>query len=81
MSDDVHGKYELEAAISKLDHTSYGCRLQIADIRRQMDVSCDRGVISLYQWRSMMEALGEIQAKCATVDPNAGWNLPRRRAQ
>ena len=81
MSDDLNEKHKLEAAISCLDHTAYDCRIKIADIRRLMDAACDRGAITLNQWRCMMEAVGEIQAKCSAVDPNAGWNLPKRPAQ
>lgn len=81
MSNHVHQKYELDVMIALLDPAAYDCRLKIADIRRIMDASCDMGAITLYQWRTMMETLGTIQAKCAAVDPNAGWNLPKPVAQ
>ena len=81
MNNAIQDRYELEAAISLLDHTAHGCRLQIADIRRSMDASCDRGIISLHQWRCMMEVLGAIQGQCAAVDINEGWNLLQPPAQ
>lgn len=74
MTDTPHQKHELDVLIVQLDHTAYDCRLKIADIRRLMDASCDMGAISLHQWRNMMEILAGVQAKCAAVDPNAGWN-------
>ena len=80
MSNDVNVLQGFEAAISKLDHTAGDCRNNIADIRRLMHAACDRGDISIHQWRTMMEALGEVQAKCAVVNPNAGWNLPKSRS-
>ena len=81
MNDNLLDKAALEAAISQLDHTAHDCRIKIVDIRRSMDAACDQGLISLHQWRRMTEALGEIQAKCAAVNPNKGWNLLKHPAR
>lgn len=55
---------ELEAMILGLDPSAQDCRMKIADVRRQMDEWCDKGVISIKQWRRLLDLISERQAKC-----------------
>jgi hypothetical protein len=55
---------QIEAVILHLDPTARDCRLKIADVRLHMDESCDHGVITIRQWRRLLDMVSDRLAKC-----------------
>ena len=56
---------ELESSVLQLDPEGRDCKLKIIDLRRVMDQACDHGNITITQWRTLLDRVAEIQAKCA----------------
>lgn len=65
----------LEALLRALDSKAIDCRQQIAAMRRLMDQACDSRTISLSQWRSLLEQVSLLQARCVDIQPDA-WRRP-----
>lgn len=66
---------QLEALLRALDSKAIDCRQQIAAMRRLMDQACDSRIISLSQWRSLLEQVSLLQARCVDIQPDA-WRRP-----
>jgi hypothetical protein len=67
----------LEQTMLSLDPSSMNCREKIADLRRLMDESCDLGLLTLQQWRTLLDKVSLVQEKCARHEPD-GWRVPSR---
>ena len=53
---------QLEMKIVELDSSAYDCRVRISIVRRSMDASCDGGVITIRQWRTLLESISVLQS-------------------
>ena len=60
---------EIEAIVLSLDPTLRDCRLRIADVRKQMDASCDKGLMTISQWRRLLDAVAALQSRCVDSQP------------
>lgn len=65
----------LEAFLLELDSKAVDCREKIASMRRMMDRACDDRTITLREWRSLLEQVSLIQARCMDIQPDA-WRRP-----
>jgi hypothetical protein len=54
---------QLESMLLALDPSLPGCRVQITELRRQMDIACDNGSITLQQWRGLLDKTAGVQGK------------------
>lgn len=68
----------LETYLLALDSQSIDCRERIAGMRHLMDQACDSRAITLSQWRSLLERVSLVQAKCVDIRPDA-WRRPPAR--
>jgi hypothetical protein len=66
---------QLQARLTRLDPSELGCRAKIAELRRLMDVSCDRKAITMQQWRSLLDKLALVQAQLVPLVGDA-WRNP-----
>lgn len=55
---------ELENAVLQLDASAPNCRLKIAELRIEMDKFCDEGIITILQWRVLLDRVALVQSKC-----------------
>ncbi len=53
---------QLEKIIVELDSSAFDCRVRISFVRRSMDASCDGGVITIRQWRTLLESISVLQS-------------------
>lgn len=58
---------KLEEMVLILDPDKADCRLRISELRIAMDHSCDSGLISITQWRLLLDLVSNVQAKCIGV--------------
>ena len=65
----------LEAFLLALDSKEMDCRGRITTMRHMMDRACDSRTITLAQWRSLLERVSLVQARCVDVQPDA-WGRP-----
>lgn len=68
---EVFDYVRLEVCLQELDWTAIDCREKIAAVRHMMDISCDSRIITLAQWRSLLERVSLIQAKCVHTQPDS----------
>lgn len=54
---------KLEKMIEQLNPADPGCRDDIARLRREMDQLCDRGLLSIGDWRILLGKIANIQAE------------------
>jgi hypothetical protein len=66
---------QLEILLLQLDPSALDCRAKIVRLRRMMDEACDQRMISISQWRSLLDRISVAQAKHAQRDPD-GWRYP-----
>lgn len=71
---------QLESLLQELDSQAADCREKIVMMRRIMDEACDKRSITLAQWRSMLERVALVQAKCVDLRPGA-WRHPPSHSQ
>lgn len=62
---------KLEEIILSLDPAKPDCRLRIADVRRDMDHSCDKGLLTIGQWRRLLDAVSAVQSRCIGSSPGS----------
>lgn len=55
---------ELEAAVQRLDSSRSNCRIEIVELRREMDGLCDQGKITIAEWRKLLDRISIIQSQC-----------------
>lgn len=72
---DVLDYVQLETYLHALDPKSFDCREDIAMMRHMMDRACDSKTITLSEWRSLLERVSLIQARCVDIQPEA-WRRP-----
>lgn len=53
----------LESMIAYVDPTAHDFRITISNIRHSMDASCDGGMITIRQWRTLLEMVSVLQSK------------------
>lgn len=66
---------DLEAQLLNLDGKNPNCKKKILEFRREMDSACDRGDITLKEWRALVEKVSVIQEQCVSREPD-GWRHP-----
>lgn len=66
---------QLAAFLQSLDSKSIDCRERIAAMRKMMDQACDSRVITLSQWRALLERVSLVQSRCLDTNPDA-WRHP-----
>lgn len=66
---------QLEMLMLQLKHTDLDCRAKILQLRQIMDEACDQGTVTIEQWRSLLDRIALVQAKCVLFEPNA-WRHP-----
>lgn len=57
---------QLESMLHALDASSPDCRAAIGELRRQMDIACDIGSITLQQWRVLLDKTAVVQSQLKT---------------
>lgn len=72
---EVLDHHQLETYLLALDSKSIDCRQKIATMRHKMDQACDSQAITLSQWRSLLERVSLVQARCVNIQPDA-WRHP-----
>jgi hypothetical protein len=66
---------DFESVIAELDWTRTDCMGDIANTRLLLEDAYALQRLSLHQWRVLWQALSEIRAKCALLQPEA-WRFP-----
>ena len=51
---------QLGLMISSLDATHDACHIRISELRRQMDIACGQGHITLREWRTLLDRSGKV---------------------
>lgn len=54
---------QLKSMMVHLDPTALDFRITISKIRHSMDASCDCGVITIRQWRKLLETVSALQSQ------------------
>ncbi len=54
---------QLELMMGRLDATDDACQVRIGEFRRQMDIACGQGHISLREWRSLLDRVNLVEAQ------------------
>jgi hypothetical protein len=57
---------QLESMLLALDPSSPGCRAGVGELRREMDIACDNGSITLQQWRVLLDKTAAVQNQLKT---------------
>lgn len=55
---------ELEESVLQLDPSARDCRTKIGELRKAMDGLCDRGEITVSQWRQLLDQIATVQSRC-----------------
>lgn len=71
---------QLESMMVHLDPTAPDCRITISNIRHSMDASCDGGVITIRQWRTLLEIVSALQSQW-TVRYKGDLSKPVRQSK
>lgn len=52
---------QLGLMISSLDATHDACHIRISELRRQMDIACGQGHITLREWRTLLDRITLVE--------------------
>jgi hypothetical protein len=60
--------HQLEARLICLNPSELGCRVKIAELRRLMDAACDQRIITVLQFRSLLEKIALVHEKLVPAE-------------
>ncbi len=54
---------QLGMMIDRLDYGHEACHIRVGEVRRQVDIACGQGHISLREWRSLLDRITAFEAQ------------------
>lgn len=54
---------QLQSMTAGLDIAHQGCDVRISELRSLMDLACDKGHISIREWRMLLDKVAAVQGK------------------